>query len=104
MSELPLFTWLLVLCALVLGIFAVHFGWSKRWPAFVHLHPHYLKGLDYLITEQPDRALGLCLKLMDVNTDTIEPFCLRLAVSPARRSRTRHPHPPESVGARGLGG
>jgi lipopolysaccharide biosynthesis regulator YciM len=63
----------LVLAALVLGILAGHFGWGKRWPGSSNnLHPDYLTGLDYLVTEQPDRALDMFLKLMDTNADTIE--------------------------------
>lgn len=59
--------------ALVVGILAGHFGWGRRWPArFSKLHPDYLTGLDYLVTEQPDRALDVFLKLMDANSDTIE--------------------------------
>ncbi len=73
MSDLPLLTWALVLAALVLGILAGHFGWGKRWPgSSSNLHPDYLTGLDYLVTEQPDRALDMFLKLMDANADTIE--------------------------------
>ncbi|MGO9935825.1 MAG: tetratricopeptide repeat protein [Steroidobacteraceae bacterium] len=73
MSDLPLLTWVLVLAALVLGILAGHFGWGKRWPrSLSNLHPDYLTGLDYLVTEQPDRALDMFLKLMDTNADTIE--------------------------------
>jgi lipopolysaccharide assembly protein B len=72
-SDLPLLTWALVLAALVLGILAGHFGWGKRWPGSSNnLHPDYLTGLDYLVTEQPDRALDMFLKLMDTNADTIE--------------------------------
>jgi lipopolysaccharide biosynthesis regulator YciM len=72
-SDLPLLTWGLVLAALVLGILAGHFGWGKRWPGSLsNLHPDYLTGLDYLVTEQPDRALDMFLKLMDTNADTIE--------------------------------
>jgi lipopolysaccharide assembly protein B len=72
-SDLSLLTWVLVLAALVLGILAGHFGWGKRWSAsFSKLHPDYLTGLDYLVTEQPDRALDMFLKLMDANADTIE--------------------------------
>jgi lipopolysaccharide biosynthesis regulator YciM len=72
-SDLPLLTWALVLAALVLGILAGHFGWGKRWPgSSSNLHPDYLTGLDYLVTEQPDRALDMFLKLMDTNADTIE--------------------------------
>lgn len=73
MSDLPLLTWVLVLAALVLGILAGHFGWGKRWPRSLgKLHPDYLTGLDYLVTEQPDRALDMFLKLMDANAETIE--------------------------------
>jgi lipopolysaccharide biosynthesis regulator YciM len=36
------------------------------------LHPDYLTGLDYLVTEQPDRALDMFLKLMDADAETIE--------------------------------
>jgi lipopolysaccharide biosynthesis regulator YciM len=63
----------LVLAALVLGILAGHFGWGKRWPGSLgKLHPDYLTGLDYLVSEQPDRALDMFLKLMDANAETIE--------------------------------
>ena len=73
MSDLPLLSWGFVLAALVLGILAGHFGWGKRWPGSLSkLHPDYLTGLDYLVTEQPDRALDMFLKLMDTNADTIE--------------------------------
>src|SRR5450432_4343091 len=73
MADLSLLTWMLVLAALVVGILAGHFGWGKRWPtALGKLHPDYLTGLDYLVTEQPDRALDMFLKLMDANADTIE--------------------------------
>src|SRR5271169_1994577 len=73
MTDLPLVTWALVLAALVLGILAGHFGWGRRWRGpFGKLHPDYLTGLDYLVTEQPDRALDMFLKLMEANADTIE--------------------------------
>jgi lipopolysaccharide biosynthesis regulator YciM len=73
MTDIPLLTWGLVVAALVIGILAGHFGWGKRWPGSLgKLHPDYLTGLDYLVTEQPDRALDMFLKLMDANADTIE--------------------------------
>jgi lipopolysaccharide assembly protein B len=73
MSDLTLLTGLLVVVALVIGILAGHFGWGRRWPqAAGKLHPDYLTGLDFLVTEQPDRALDMFLKLMDANADTIE--------------------------------
>src|ERR1700684_2618378 len=73
MSDLPLPAWALVIGALVLGILAGHFGWGKRWPGpLSKLHPDYLTGLDYLVSEQPDRALDVFLRMMDANADTIE--------------------------------
>jgi lipopolysaccharide biosynthesis regulator YciM len=61
-----------VIAALVIGILAGHFGWGKRWLRHAKVHPDYLAGLDYLVTEQPDRALDMFLKLMDANSDTLE--------------------------------
>jgi lipopolysaccharide biosynthesis regulator YciM len=79
MPDLPLLAWLLILSALVLGILAGHFGWGRRWTrrgslrgARGKLHPDYLTGLDYLVTEQPDRALDMFLKLLNASPDTIE--------------------------------
>jgi lipopolysaccharide biosynthesis regulator YciM len=88
MPDLSLLAWLLILSALVVGILAGHFGWGRRWTkgggprgdgprgvgsgSFGNLHPDYLTGLDYLVTEQPDRALDMFLKLMDASADTIE--------------------------------
>jgi lipopolysaccharide biosynthesis regulator YciM len=72
MSDFSLLTWVLVVAALIVGILAGHFGWGKRWPGTSKLHPDYLTGLDFLVTEQPDRALDMFLKLMEANADTIE--------------------------------
>jgi lipopolysaccharide biosynthesis regulator YciM len=73
MSDLSLLTGLLVVAALVTGILAGHFGWGRRWTGGTRkLHPDYLAGLDFLVSEQPDRALDMFLKLMDANVDTVE--------------------------------
>jgi lipopolysaccharide biosynthesis regulator YciM len=72
-TDLPPLAWILLIAALVLGILAGHFGWGRRWPASLgKLHPDYLAGLDFLVTEQPDRALDMFLRLMDADADTIE--------------------------------
>jgi lipopolysaccharide biosynthesis regulator YciM len=77
MPELSPLTWIVGIAALVIGILAGHFGWGRRWPPLskprpATLHPDYLAGLDYLVTEQPDRALDMFLRLMDADPDTIE--------------------------------
>jgi lipopolysaccharide biosynthesis regulator YciM len=77
MPDLSSWAWsmwaLIAVAALVVGILAGHFGWGRRWTRpFGRLHPDYLAGLDFLVSEQPDRALDMFLKLMDANSDTIE--------------------------------
>src|SRR6202166_4629483 len=73
MPELSPLTWFVGTAALVIGILAGHFGWGRRWPpALSKLHPDYLAGLDYLVTEQPDRALDMFLRLMEANAETVE--------------------------------
>jgi lipopolysaccharide assembly protein B len=73
MPEVSPLTWAVGIIALVVGILAGHFGWGRRWPTRgSKLHPDYLAGLHYLVTEQPDRALDMFLKLMDANADTLE--------------------------------
>ncbi len=73
MLNLPFLAWPLIVAALVIGILAGHHGWGRRWPRRLgRFHADYLTGLDYLISEQPDRALDSFLKLMDANTDTLE--------------------------------
>jgi lipopolysaccharide biosynthesis regulator YciM len=71
MPEIPLVAWLLVLLALVAGMLAGHLGRGAR-AARGRLHADYLTGLDYLVSEQPDRALDTFLKLMDANSETLE--------------------------------
>jgi lipopolysaccharide biosynthesis regulator YciM len=71
--QLPPLGWALILAALVVGILAGHFGWGRRWPRVgAGRHADYLSGLQYLINEQPDRALDAFLRLLDANVDTVE--------------------------------
>jgi lipopolysaccharide biosynthesis regulator YciM len=73
MPEISPLTWVVGITALVVGILAGHYGWGRRFTRrFTKLDPDYLAGLDYLVTEQPDRALDTFLKLMDANAETLE--------------------------------
>lgn len=55
-------------------------GWfagrrSKSTPPTSHstsYSPDYFKGLNYLLNEQPDQATEIFVKLLDVNSDTVE--------------------------------
>ena len=65
--------WLLVPIAVVLG------WWTARCGTLSHLtntsfklSPDYFKGLNYLLNEEPDKAIDVFIKLLDVNSDTVE--------------------------------
>lgn len=73
MPELTPLAWILIVTALVVGILAGHYGWGRRWTRRVgRFPPDYLAGLDYLINEQPDRALDRFLRVMDTSADALE--------------------------------
>jgi lipopolysaccharide biosynthesis regulator YciM len=73
MPAFPPLTWVAIIAALVIGILAGHFGWGRRWASRKSsLDPDYLAGLEYLVTEQPDRALDVFLRLMEADADTVE--------------------------------
>jgi lipopolysaccharide biosynthesis regulator YciM len=37
-----------------------------------HIHPDYFKGLNYVLNEQPDKAIEIFIKMLEVDTETIE--------------------------------
>lgn len=41
-------------------------------PRTIQLHRDYFKGLNYLIDEQPDKAVDVFVKLIEVDSDTVE--------------------------------
>ncbi|MEW8498538.1 MAG: tetratricopeptide repeat protein, partial [Candidatus Thiodiazotropha taylori] len=43
---------------------------SQKQPQ--EISPVYFKGLNYLLNEQPDKAIDLFIKLLDVDSDTVE--------------------------------
>ena len=45
-----------------------HYHKEKNAP----LHKHYFTGLNFLLNEQPDKAVEVFIKLLEVNTDTVE--------------------------------
>jgi lipopolysaccharide biosynthesis regulator YciM len=45
---------------------------SRQQKQPVEMSPFYFKGLNYLLNEQPDKAIDLFIKLLDVDSDTVE--------------------------------
>ncbi len=59
--------------------FAAFSGWvaarnhyKKRYNNNTAISPEYFKGLNYLLEEQPDKAIDIFIRLLEVNSETVE--------------------------------
>ena len=69
MSEL---LWLLLPVAAASGWFAAQRSFQKAAHSASKLSSDYLKGLNYLLNEQPDKAIDVLIELISVDTETVE--------------------------------
>lgn len=67
---MPEVYWLLLLLAGVAGWFLAQLFYKSR--SKTKIPGEYLKGLNYLLNEQPDKALEVFIDLVDVDTETVE--------------------------------
>ena len=67
---MPEIYWLLLLLAGVAGWFLAQIFYKSR--SKPKIPGEYLKGLNYLLNEQPDKALEVFIDLVDVDTETVE--------------------------------
>jgi len=67
---MPELYWLLLLLAGVAGWFLAQIFYKSRTKT--KIPGEYLKGLNYLLNEQPDKALEVFIDLVDVDTETVE--------------------------------
>lgn len=67
---MPEMYWLLLLLAGVAGWFLAQMFYKSR--SKPKIPGEYLKGLNYLLNEQPDKALEVFIDLVDVDTETVE--------------------------------
>jgi len=69
--------WILLLCLIIIAIYLV---WSmmKRsdngsvGKSIRNIPPEYLKGLNYVLNEQQDKAIDLFISMLEVDSDTVE--------------------------------
>ena len=65
--------WLLLPFAAVVGwLAASHRGGKSGRRTGSLLDPDYFKGLNYLLNEQPDKAIDVFIRMLEVNQDTVE--------------------------------
>ncbi len=67
---MPELYWLLLLLAGIAGWFLAQIIYKDR--SKPKIPGEYLKGLNYLLNEQPDKALEVFIDLVDVDTETVE--------------------------------
>ncbi len=71
--ELSLLFWLLLPIAASSGWLAAKRSLSRQSEHNArHLSSNYLQGLNYLLNEQPDKAIDIFIKLIDVDSETVE--------------------------------
>lgn len=69
-----------ILIVSVLLFIAVVSGWllgrrsvqSEKDKTRIALHPDYFKGLNYVLNEQPDKAIEVFVKMLEVDSETVE--------------------------------
>jgi lipopolysaccharide biosynthesis regulator YciM len=67
------FLFLLLPVAAASGWWAARRYYRKKPGATMHsLSPAYFKGLNYLLNEQPDKAIEVFIKMVEVDTETVE--------------------------------
>ncbi len=65
--------WLLLPVAAASGWIAARRASSRSSrPAMFNLSPHYFEGLNYLLNEQPDKAIEVFVKMVEVDSETVE--------------------------------
>ncbi|MFQ5659207.1 MAG: lipopolysaccharide assembly protein LapB [Gammaproteobacteria bacterium] len=65
--------WLLLPVAALSGWIAARRGLTKTTEQTSSpIPPEYLKGLNYVLNEQPDKAIELFIKMLEVDSDTVE--------------------------------
>jgi len=82
--------WLFLLLpiAALSGWFSARKHYKKRYdPSHGPFSPEYFKGLNYLLNEQPDKAIDVFIRLIEVNSETVETH-LALANLFRRRGET----------------
>jgi len=70
--DASLLLWLLLPVAALSGWLSAKRSLSYPDPHSRQLSANYLRGLNYLLNEQPDQAIDIFIKLIEVNSETVE--------------------------------
>lgn len=73
--------------AAISGWLSARSHYKKRYRQSSNYDPDYFRGINYLLNEQPDKAIDVFIKLLEVNSETVETH-LALAKLFRRRGET----------------
>ena len=69
--------WMIII--LLLPIIGFVGWWYGRWRLQFsevnnknRIHPEYFKGLNYVLNEQPDKAIEVFVKMLEIDSETVE--------------------------------
>lgn len=70
-------SWMTIIWLLpVAGFIGWLYGWygssSRNASSQSKIHPEYFKGLNYVLNEQPDKAIEVFVKMLEVDSETVE--------------------------------
>ena len=89
------FLWLLLPLAAGSGWLAGRYGKRRRDSAAAadDLRSNYFKGINYLLNEQPDKAIEVFIKVLEVDSETVETHLALGNLYRFLRARTRPARP-----------
>lgn len=64
--------WVVLVLTVVILLCVIYQESLKKQKKARPLHKNYLKGLNFLLNEQPDKAVDIFIKMLQVDTDTVE--------------------------------
>ncbi|MCC6206713.1 MAG: lipopolysaccharide assembly protein LapB [Gammaproteobacteria bacterium] len=65
--------WLLLPVAAASGWFAAYRFQAREAAAGFRIEPEYFKGINYLLNEQPDKAIEVLVQIVEIDSETVEP-------------------------------
>ena len=70
--NLPFWIWPALVLAFLLGAIATAWFVNRRKGKKALVNPDYFKGLNFLLNEEPDKAIEVFIKALEVDSETVE--------------------------------
>ena len=71
-AAVNIWIWPALVLAFSLGLIVARWWWQQRSVKPTKVNQEYFKGLNYLLNEQPDQAIEVFIKALEVDSETVE--------------------------------